>query len=257
MTMPIDSLPALTSDEMADVDRILIDELGWDVLQLMETAGRAVAEFARERFLTEDAAGRRIVVLAGRGNNGGDGLVAARYLHAWGASVAVVLAGEPGRLGETARHQDNLLRALNVHHPSSWGESADLVIDALLGFGLQRPPEGGAADLIRQANDQTAPILAVDVPSGLDATAGRAFDPCIRATATLTLALPKRGFLDPSASAWTGELTLADIGVPPSLYRRLGYDVGPIFSIRSILPLSVADGRASVVGSYSGLRNDA
>ncbi len=243
----LDTIPALTSEEMARVDRVLIDDLGWDVLQLMETAGRAVAEFARERFLDRNAEGRRVVILAGRGNNGGDGLVAARYLHAWGATVEVLLASESERLGEITRRQYELLRALGLHHNASWEEPADLVIDALLGFGLRRPPEGVTAERIRQANDQAAPVLAVDVPSGLDATGGQAFEPCIRATATLTLALPKRGLLTASASPWTGDLFLADIGVPPAIYARLGHGVGVIFARRSIVPLSGINGVARLV----------
>lgn len=247
MTTPVDTIPALTSEEMARVDRILLDELGWDVLQLMETAGLAVAAFARERFLDGNAAGRRVTILAGRGNNGGDGLVAARYLHVWGATVRLMLSAGPDHLGQTAHRQHELLQALGLADHESWDEPADLVIDALLGFGLQRPPGGRIADLIRQANDQTAPIFAIDVPSGLDATGGHTFDPCIRAVATLTLALPKRGLLAPSASRWVGEIVLADIGVPPDVYARLGHEVGPVFSRRSTVPLSAVDGRAHVL----------
>lgn len=244
---PLDTIPALTSEEMARVDRILIDDLGWDVLQLMETAGRAVAEFARERFLDGNAEGRRVVILAGRGNNGGDGFVAARYLHAWGATTEILLASEPERLGEVARRQYELLRALGPRHNASWEGPADLIIDALLGFGLQRPPEGVTAELIHRANDQAAPVVAVDVPSGLDATGGQVFEPCIRATATLTLALPKRGLLTASVSPWTGDLFLADIGVPPAVYARVGHAVGAIFARRAIVPLSGGDGVARLV----------
>jgi NAD(P)H-hydrate epimerase len=243
----LDTVPALTSEEMARVDRILIDELGWDVLQLMESAGRMVAEFARERFLDGNCNGRRVVVLAGRGNNGGDGMVAARYLHSWGASVEVVLASEPERLGETARRQYGLLRSLGLRHDATWDGPADLVIDALLGFGLRRPPEGVTAELILQSNDRTVPVLAIDVPSGLDATGGQAFEPCIRATATLTLALPKRGLLTAGASAWTGELVLADIGVPPEIYARLGHDVGTIFARRPLVPVAGDNGVARLI----------
>ncbi len=243
------AIPALTAAEMARVDGILMDDLGLDVLQLMEVAGRAVAAFARDRFLNGHVEGRRIVVLAGSGNNGGDGVVAARFLHAWGAEVKVYLTYDADAL----RHSDGLsprpaLRQLaildgmgiQISTPSSDPvvpadvsvalPEADLLIDALLGFGLNGPPTGTAAALIRAANAYPAPILAVDVPSGLDVTTGVAHDPCIRAAATLTLALPKVGLLLPQAASVVGDLHLADIGVPPAVYANLGHAVGPIFS---------------------------
>ena len=243
------AIPALTAAEMARVDRILMDNLGLDVLQLMEVAGRAVAAFAREHFLDGRVDGRRIVVLAGSGNNGGDGLVAARFLHAWGADIDVCLTYDAANLrrsdGDTPRaalRQLAILEALGIRvsTPSSdpavpAGRSvvlpgADLLIDALLGFGLNGPPAGPAATLIRAATAHPAPILAVDVPSGLDATTGIASEPCIRATATLTLALPKTGLFLPEAAPVVGDLHLADIGVPPAVYADLGHAVGSIFS---------------------------
>lgn len=238
----VDAISALTAAEMARVDRILMDDLGLDVLQVMEVAGRAVAAFARDRFLNGRVEGRRVVVLAGRGNNGGDGLVAARFLHAWGAEVEVWLSYDPEALRRAnhstrrpASHQLVILEAIGVRavglvaDPSAL-PAADLLIDALLGFGLNGPPVGAVGDLIRAANDHSAPMLALDVPSGLDATTGVVHAPCIRAAATLTLALPKTGLLLPAAAPVVGELHLADIGVPPAVYARLGHSVGPIFA---------------------------
>ncbi len=243
------AIPALTAAEMARVDRILMDDLGLDVLQLMEVAGRAVVAFARDRFLNRRVEGRRIVVLAGSGNNGGDGLVAARFLHAWGAEVEIWLTHDSAALRSSDRssrrpmlHQLAILEAMDVlaAAPASDGAAsaeisvalpeADLLIDALLGFGLNGPPAGATADLVRAANAHPAPILAVDVPSGLDATTGAAYVPCIHAAATLTLALPKTGLLLPTVRPAVGEVHLADIGVPPGVYTRLGHAPGPIFS---------------------------
>jgi len=254
---PAGAIPALTAAQMAAVDRLLVEEIGVGILQLMEVAGHAVAAFARDRFLGGDVAGRRVLVLAGAGNNGGDGLVAARYLHAWGADIAVRLATAPESLRDPAAHQFRALAALGVPvapppaptdaPPTGAGSGeaadpaqtpgtpaalpvADLVVDALLGFGLARAPTGAVAALIDAADGHPAPTLAVDVPSGLDADTGDAFAPCVRATATLTLALPKVGLLAPSAGPVVGELHLADIGVPPSVYARLGHAVGPLFA---------------------------
>lgn len=115
----------------------------------------------------------------------------------------------------------------------------DLVIDALIGYGLGGAPRGAAAALIRAANEQAAPVLSLDLPSGLDATTGEAYEPTIRASATLTLALPKTGLLAPGAAEWTGELYLADIGIPAEVYREpgLGLEVGPLFARQEILRL--------------------
>jgi NAD(P)H-hydrate epimerase len=234
-------VPALTPGQMAEVDRIMTGDMGVDVLQLMELAGQAVAAWARERFLASDVRGRRVLVLAGSGGNGGDGMVAARLLNAWGARPAVWLSHDPGALRGAAAHQAASLRALEIplrspaDHDGTALPASDLIIDALLGFGLSGPPTGAAARLIAAANAQPAPILAVDLPSGLDARTGEPYVPCIKATATLTLALPKTGLLAPAAIPLVGELAVADIGVPPEVYARLGLAVEPLFGERSVV----------------------
>lgn len=236
--------PALTAAQMAGVDRIMRDELGLDLGSVMETAGRAVAAFARSRFLGGDPRGKRVLVLAGSGGNGGDGLVAARVLLGWGARVEIVLSQTPAALRGAAAHQLGVLHALGLH-PTTLAPSnevpplsaADLLIDALLGFGATGPPSGATADLIRAANAHPAPVLAVDLPSGLDATAGVVHDPCVRAAATLTLALPKTGLLVPAAGAVVGELHVADIGVPEAAYALLGIAVGPLFATQEVVRL--------------------
>jgi NAD(P)H-hydrate epimerase len=228
---------------MAQVDRLMTGDIGVGVLQLMELAGYATAVWARERFLGREARGKRVLVLAGRGGNGGDGLVAARILAGWGANPVVWLSHDPDALGDAATHQLRSLAALALpvvppptsHSPDPRLPTCDLVIDALLGFGLRGPPTGFAARLIAAANAHPAPILAVDLPSGLDGLTGEPYDPCIRADATLTLALPKTGLLAPAARPVTGELAVADIGVPPAVYARLGIAVPPLFSQTSIV----------------------
>lgn len=116
---------------------------------------------------------------------------------------------------------------------------ADLVVDGVIGYSLAGAPRGGAADLIRWANTQSAPILALDTPSGLDTATGRAFEPTVRATATLTLALPKEGLRAAGVDPYVGELYLADISVPPALYASpaLGLQVGPLFAEDDIIRL--------------------
>jgi NAD(P)H-hydrate epimerase len=117
-------------------------------------------------------------------------------------------------------------------------EAADLVLDGVIGYSLRGAPRGDARTLIDWANAQSSPVLSLDSPSGIDTTTGTVFDPAIRATATMTLALPKEGLRAPSVQAHIGELYLADISVPPELYKRfLGIDVGPIFARSDILRL--------------------
>jgi NAD(P)H-hydrate epimerase len=120
--------------------------------------------------------------------------------------------------------------------------AADLVVDGVIGYSLDGAPRGGAGDLIRWANAQGAPVLALDAPSGIDTTTGTVWDPAIRAAATMTLALPKEGLRADGVRQQVGELYLADIDVPPALYAApsLGLDVEPIFATGDILRLSGA-----------------
>lgn len=244
--MPRPPFPSVTPDTMSRVDRLMSDTFGVDTLQLMELAGQAVAAWARERFLGGSAREKRVLLLAGSGGNGGDAMVAARLLAAWGATPTVWLSNPSAALRGAAAHQARALAALGVPlvdgsaveptHPSELRlPAADLIVDGLLGFGLSGPPRGAAARLIDAANAHLAPRLAIDLPSGLDARTGEPYDPCLRATATLTLALPKTGLLTPAARPFTGELAVADIGVPPAAYARLGVEVGLLFGEASIV----------------------
>jgi NAD(P)H-hydrate epimerase len=237
-------IPALTPEQMSRVDRIMVDEFGVTVLQLMEVAGQAVAAWARDRFLEGNVRDKTVLVLAGSGGNGGDGMVAARFLHSWGAHPMVWLSNDAASQQGAAAHQFRSLRTLGlpIHSPMEPEREAldllpdaDLIVDALLGFGLNGPPSGPSARLITAANAHLAPILAIDLPSGLDARTGAPYDPCIRADATLTLALPKAGLLAPAARAIIGELAMADIGIPAEVYDRIGVRVGPVFAQRSIV----------------------
>ena len=170
-----------------------------------------------------------MTVLAGPGGNGG-GLVAARHLANRGCQVQAVLS-EPGRLTPVPAHQADILARMGVTIASR-PSTANLIIDALIGYSLRGDPAGAAAELITWANGQAAPILALDTPSGLDLTTGAAGTPAVQATATLTLALPKVGLLD---APNVGELYLADISVPPLVYQRMGILVPELFRQSSLL----------------------
>jgi NAD(P)H-hydrate epimerase len=225
-------VPSLSTDQMREVDRLMIETYGITLEQMMENAGRNLAELAR-RMLHGRAEGRQIMVLCGMGNNGGGGMVAARHLHNMGAQVSVVLISDPNELKDVPAHQWAILRA------SFELESSDMILDALLGYGSRGDPRPPIKNWIERANASGIPILSLDSPSGLDTTSGEPGRPCVRAAATMTLALPKTGLLAPQARDFVGKLYLADIGVPPELYESpsLGISIGPVFAEGPIIHL--------------------
>jgi len=239
-------IPALTSAEMAAVDRVMVEDYGIDLVQMMENAGRALAALARDRFLDGDPQGKTVVILAGSGSNGGGALVAGRRLHGWGATVRTVLAREEDRFAPVPAKQLAILRRLGVEVVSSGqlmatpkSPTPDLVIDGVIGYSLRGAPHGGAEALIRWSGSAGAPILALDVPSGMDATSGDVHESTVRATATLTLALPKTGLVSGPARAHVGELYLADIGVPRQLYSEIDLpDPGALFAKSDLVRLA-------------------
>ncbi|MHB8500574.1 MAG: NAD(P)H-hydrate epimerase [Candidatus Acidiferrales bacterium] len=237
----LDLVPAVTAAQMREVDRIVVEDFGISLLQMMEIAGRALAELTRIHL--SGVRRRRVVVLAGRGGNGGGGMAAARRLAIWGAEVRVVLAHPEKALAEAAAHQLASLRAMGVpvHRPAeavSLVYEADVVLDALLGYSLDGPPCQPEAGMIRFAGMHSTPIIALDLPSGLDPDRGLPYDPTIRATQTLALALPKAGLLRPEAASSVGELWLADISVPPQAYTKFGIDPGPLFAESDLIRIT-------------------
>lgn len=229
-----EALPWLTVEQMMEVDRAMVQDYEILMLQMMEEAGRHLARLARERFRAGDAGSSRVVVLAGPGGNGGGALVCARRLAAWGSRVSVITTAPDDRFADVPRHQLRIVRhlGLDARQAVEMPHTAPaLIIDGIIGYGLRGAPRDRAAELIRWANDSGAPVLSLDVPSGLDATTGEVLDPVITATATMTLALPKQGLRTGAAPSRVGELYLADIGVPPQLYARppLGLSVPPLF----------------------------
>jgi NAD(P)H-hydrate epimerase len=231
---------------MIEVDRAMIEDYRIELIQMIENAGRCLAHLARTRFLAGDPRGKTVIALAGSGGNGGGALVCARRLAGWGASVRVFVTRDPALFASVPAHQLDILRRMNVPigapEQVSSAPPADLVVDGIIGYSLRGAPEGAAAALIRWARQQSAPVLSLDVPSGIDATTGRVLEPAVHAAATMTLALPKLGLGAPNVEPLVGELYLADIGVPPSLYAMLsiGLDVGPLFAASDIVRLTQA-----------------
>lgn len=236
-------LPVLTTQQMVEVDRAMLEDYGINLMQMMENAGLNLAELTR-RQLGGSVHGKQIAVLVGSGGNGGGGLVAARHLSNWGAVVSVTAVKEVEVFKDVTAHQWHALDKLPVERQIfSEGASPDLsradaVLDALIGYGLDGNPQGPTARLIQLTNSVNRLVIALDTPSGLDTTSGKPGKPCIRARVTLTLALPKTGLTVQQAHSVVGELYLADISVPPDLYENMRLRVPNVFARDTIVRLT-------------------
>lgn len=211
-------VPAVSSEQMRELDRIATEETGPSLLQMMENAGRSLALVAIEQMGPRWRSAR-VVILAGSGGNGGGGICAGRHLANHGVGVSLCLSN-PRDFSEAAAVQRKIFQStpgkeaqiVDIEHLE-----ADLILDALIGYGLKSAPRGTTAELIAWAGTRDVPILALDVPSGIDANTGEASGAFICPTWTMTLALPKLGLLPQN----TGHLLLADIGIPVAAFRRL------------------------------------
>ncbi|HUX15334.1 MAG: NAD(P)H-hydrate epimerase [Phycisphaerae bacterium] len=217
--------PVATRDEIRAFDRYAIEALGVPGIVLMENAGRQIAEAARAML-----AGRakpRVVILTGPGNNGGDGFVVARHLAMAGIRAEVALLAPREKIVGDADTNLRVLEAMGFQVRVLAGKvetmlgelrpmlaEADLVVDGMLGTGTRGEIREPYASVIGAVNDARRPVLAIDIPSGLDPDTGKPLGPTIRATKTVTLAAVKVGFRKPGAAEYTGEVVLADIGVP-------------------------------------------
>ena len=235
-----DSLEFLTTEQMIEVDRLMTDVLKIELMQMMENAGRNLARLSIKRFLN-DSRSKRVVVMAGTGGNGGGALVAARRLHQWGVNVSVLTTKPDEKYSGVPGHQLGILRRLDmdINHSSlpNGNNLPDLILDGVIGYSLKGDPRGRSADLISWANSSASPILALDVPSGLDSTSGMPRVPAIVAAATITLALPKAGLKSAEAKSIMGELFVADIGVPDWVYREIGIqrELGSLFRADDVI----------------------
>jgi NAD(P)H-hydrate epimerase len=229
-SLRLDTVPPLTAEQMREVDRLMVEEVGIDLARTMENVGANLASLAIDLF-----APRTACVLAGAAGNGGGGMTAARHLSNRGVAVTVVPSRGKDAFDPVPAQQLDILRWMNVPIVAE-PRDADLVIDALIGYSLRGAPRGRAAELIRWANDASTPVLSLDVPSGLDATTGETSEPCIHAAVTMALALPKTGLL--VAREQVGRLYVADISVPPTMYRRFGITVPPLFETNTIVELT-------------------
>ena len=213
---------------LQELDRRAVEEFHIPILVLMENAGRAVAGAAQQMLKH----GGSVLIVCGPGNNGGDGLVAARHLHNAGMAVEILLLGEPEQFREATAAQLAIVQAMKLpvqtisadhQELRDWLAASnpnDLIIDALFGTGLSRPVEGLAHDVINALNQTHHSVLSVDIPSGLDCDTGQPLGTAIRAAATVSFCGLKKGF--GQAAACTGKVIVGDIGAPVELLRELG-----------------------------------
>jgi NAD(P)H-hydrate epimerase len=221
----------MTRSQMRKYDSIAINDLKMAGAVLMENAGRMAANAAKEMLGPKGAA----VVIAGAGNNGGDGFVVARYLLNYGCNVTLCLSCKEPQIKGDALYNFNILktmkpRIIDISSSNTLGslentlKNRDLIVDALLGTGVNKPVTGHFADIIEMINSSSVPVLAIDIPSGLDADTGRPYGTCIKATRTVTFGHYKRGMLLYPGASLCGTTEVVSIGVPGEVSKLAGVD---------------------------------
>jgi NAD(P)H-hydrate epimerase len=241
-TIPKHTVPRLSTAQMIEVDRRMVETYGIELKQMMENAGRNLARLSASFLPVSQNKAPKVVVLCGTGGNGGGGMVCARHLSNWGAAISIVLTKAEKAYAGVPAHQLAILKKTGIPFFQAADlkrlPECDLIIDAIIGYSLNGRPHGNAAKIIRWANEQAAAVLSLDIPSGMEGGSGAVKEPAVRARATMTLALPKQGLLAETARRYTGRLFLADISVPPSLYKQaFGFRVAPLFSESEIIEL--------------------
>ena len=210
-------VPSITVDQMREVDRLMVEEFGITLPQMMENAGRILAELTIEMFSPDEAS-----ILVGRGHNGGGGLVAARYLHNRGVDTEVVLASP--ELADVPMRRLSTLRALDLPVRDSPEHDDGVIVDALLGYNQVGAPRGRTRDLVETAEESRLPVISLDVPTGFDLGTGDYHEISFKDPLTLTLGLPKAKMVGNIRDLW-----LADIGIPGEVYDMVGLHVPVMF----------------------------
>jgi NAD(P)H-hydrate epimerase len=234
----------LTASEMRELDRRAIQDLGIPSLVLMENAGRTTYQILRREFPGPQG---EVAVVTGRGNNGGDGFVVARYLANAGIPVAVFLLGPRDRVSGDARVNLDILAHLGIAVAEVLTETdlnpaihrlakAGLIVDALLGTGLNAPVTGLMAALIERLNHLRPQVLAVDIPTGLSADTGEVLGVALKAEVTVTYGWPKLGQVLPTGRDYVGRLWQVDISIPPHFAQDAPVSLAEAREMRALLP---------------------
>jgi NAD(P)H-hydrate epimerase len=261
-------IPVLSREQIRELDRYAIERCGVPSLALMESAGSGAADIV-ERVLRERQLAPRVTVVCGPGNNGGDGFVVARRLRLRGFQPEVLLTAPAAKLRGDAAENYRSFIALGAE-VTELGDDlsaldaalarASLVVDALLGTGLDRPVADRVREVIERMNAAAALRVALDIPSGLDANSGSVLGTALRAEITVTFAYPKLGLLTTTGAVHAGELHVVDIGVPPSVVETVGRsaellearDVAGRIAPRSLGAHKTMAGRVVVLAGSAG-----
>ncbi len=224
------SVNSVTAKEIQELERWGIESIGIPSIVLMENAGRAVAQAVSQRYKSRRGSlpRRRVSIICGRGNNAGDGLVAARHLLVKGIATKIFLIGTPSDLKADARMNLSILQ--NLDQPIRLLAKRDsiflkelnecsMIVDAIFGIGLNRDVDEPFKGVIEAINQASQPVISVDVPSGLDATTGEIQGACVKANVTVTLGLMKTGLKQKRGPQQAGQIQVADIGIPAAFYQ--------------------------------------
>ncbi|MEA3454495.1 MAG: NAD(P)H-hydrate dehydratase [Candidatus Caldatribacteriota bacterium] len=239
-------MKVVTSKQMREIDRKAIEENNLSGLILMENAGLRI--FQNLKKIYPDLRLKKIIIFAGSGNNGGDGFVVARHLYNYGLKVKVFLLTTFNKIKGEAEENLNIINKMGVElieiettkldEIQRGIQNSDLIIDAILGTGLQGKVTGLKAKIIDLINIANKEVVAIDVPSGLDADTGKIEGPCIKATHTITLALPKIGLLIFPGASYAGKVTVENIGIPSYLLKnnKIKTNIVTKEIVKSLLP---------------------
>jgi len=255
------AIKVVTPEEMSVIDRKTIEDFGISSFTLMESAGRSVYSFIRS-FFENDLKYLNVAVVVGRGNNGGDGLVVARYLVDKVSNLDVFLLNEATALKGDARKNFELLEKMGANLvevevlPSL--EEYDLVVDAIFGTGFHGEPDDRLLKCFEKINLSGTLVISVDIPSGVNGETGEVIKGAVVADYTVTMGTVKRGHLLYPGKAFTGELYIADIGIPESFYNEIDILVPEVDDIRELLPVRIGNehkgnmGRVLIVAGSKG-----
>jgi len=225
---------ALTAEQMRQIDKLAVEKFNLQILQMMELAAFQMACLIRQ---IEKINNQTIFILAGKGNNGADAIASARFLANLGANLIIIT-----QKSTNPHHKHHLKLAkrlkIPIYHSLQLIKPPAIIIDGLFGYSIKGPIRQPYQDWILYINKANIPVYSFDLPSGLDPDTGQPHGLAVKATHTLTLAYPKKGLFTSKAKSYVGQLYLADIGIPPAVYKKLKLQLKNPFTQSSIVRLT-------------------